>query len=434
MTEIPTNLDAVNPLDGGDNPPVSPMTEPTHTNTATAQPVKERTSLKPFVVPVAAALVAGCLLGGAAGAGVALLVGNSNSTNSNVSANAGIVINDKSNVNALTAVIAKASPSVVTISATSSSASGTGSGVILTNDGYVVTNNHVATLDGASANATLTVQDSAGHIYPAKVVGTDPTVDLAVLKIQGGSGFTPIEWADSAKLNVGDSTIAMGAPLGLSNTVTTGIVSALNRSIQVASSAVKNNAQDTQSGGSNLFNFDFGNGSTQQQSQSYISIPVIQTDAAINPGNSGGALLNSAGKLIGINVAIAGTGNSSGGQSGSIGVGFALPSNLVQRVSTEIIKNGHATHGKLGATVADESAQQGSKQVGAVLGAVVAGSAAANAGLEKGDVIIDFAGSPITGASDLTAAVRFQPAGAQVKVVYLRNGKQNTANVTLDSL
>jgi len=435
MTEIPTHVDAASPLDGGDNPPVSQAHEPGHSFQAPTQPVKERAALKPFIVPVAAALVVGGLLGGAAGAGVAAFMSNSNATNGNVSANAGIVVNDKSNVSALSAVIAKASPSVVTISATGSGASGTGSGVILTADGYVLTNNHVATLDGATANPTITVQDSVGHIYQATVVGTDPTVDMAVLKIKGASGFTPIEWADSAKLNVGDTTIAMGAPLGLSNTVTTGIVSALNRSIQVASSAVKSGtAQDSQSGGSNLFNFDFGNGSNTQQAQSYISIPVIQTDAAINPGNSGGALLNSQGQLIGINVAIAGTGSTSSGQSGSIGVGFALPSNLAKRVSSEIIKTGKATHGKLGATVSDESAQQGSTQVGAVLGAVSAGSAAAKAGLAKGDIVIDFNGTPISGASDLTAAVRTQAAGATVKVTFLRNGQRNTVSVTLDAL
>jgi putative serine protease PepD len=266
-------------------------------------------SLKPFVVPVAAALVIGALLGGAAGAGVAIVMSGTTANGSQTSNNAGVVVNSTENVNAITAVVAKAQPSVVTISATGNGATGTGSGVILTADGYVITNNHVATLDGATANPTITVQDNVGRIFTAKVVGTDPTVDLAVLKLDGASGLTPIEWADSAKLNVGATTVAMGAPLGLAGTVTTGIVSALNRSIQIASSAVNEGAAtDNQSQSSpwNLFNFDFGNGTQSQQAQqSFISVPVIQTDAAINPGNSGGALLDVNGRLIGINVAIA---------------------------------------------------------------------------------------------------------------------------------
>lgn len=453
MSETPSHFDANAPLDGGDNPPITPSTATAH---AVSEPVvsastlpfgqpqpdastsiKDRSGIKPFIVPMAAALVVGGILGGAAGAGVAILLNGSNATNSSVSQNAGIVVNDKSAVTAITGVVAKASPSVVTISATGTSTAGTGSGVILSADGYVLTNNHVATLDGASANPTITVEDSVGHIYKATIVGTDPTVDLAVLKLKDASGLTPIEWADSSKLNVGDTTVAMGAPLGLSNTVTSGIVSALHRSIQVASSAVTSGgATDNQQQQSpwNLFNFDFGNGSNTQQAQNYISIPVVQTDAAINPGNSGGALLDIQGRLIGINVAIAGTGNSSSGQSGSIGVGFALPSNLAKRVSDEIIRTGKATHGRLGASVADESAQKGSTQVGALLATVSAGSAADKAGLKKGDIVIEFNGVPITGASDLTAAVRTEPAGGKASLVYVRDGKQKTVEVTLDAL
>ncbi len=475
MSQTPENFDPQNPLDGGDAAEVATratrrvrMSEPnamTQSTSAgfTAEPTSSTQSafgpavdaqasasasgvtnvaagrnLKPFVVPVAAALVIGALLGGAAGAGVAIVMSGTTANGSQTSTNAGVVVNSTENVNAITAVVAKAQPSVVTISATGNGATGTGSGVILTADGYVITNNHVATLDGATANPTITVQDNVGRIFTAKVVGTDPTVDLAVLKLDGASGLTPIEWADSAKLNVGATTVAMGAPLGLAGTVTTGIVSALNRSIQIASSAVNEGAAtDNQSQSSpwNLFNFDFGNGTQSQQAQqSFISVPVIQTDAAINPGNSGGALLDVNGRLIGINVAIAGSGNSSSGQAGNIGVGFALPSNLAKRVSDEIIASGKATHGKLGASVADEAAQKGSTQVGALLKEVVAGSAAANAGLAAGDIIIEFNGTPISGASDLTAAVRSNAAGSKATVVYVRGGKTNTVEVTLDAL
>ncbi len=395
-----------------------------------------RSGSRTLTLPVVVALAIGALLGGGAGAGVALVVsGNNANTSGSASVHAGVVVNDPSHVNSVTGVVSKASPSVVTISVSGSSGSGTGSGVILTSDGYVLTNSHVATLDGATAKPTITVQDNVGHIYQATIVGTDPTVDMAVLKLTNASGLTPIEWADSSKLNVGDATIAMGAPLGLAGTVTTGIVSALNRSIQVASSAVPDTqSQDNQNQQGSPFNFDFGNGSQSQGStQAAISIPVIQTDAAINPGNSGGALLDADGRLIGINVAIASAGSSSG-QSGSIGVGFALPSNLAKRVSDEIIKSGHATHGMLGAQVTDAASTQGSTQVGATLAKVNSGSAADKGGLKAGDIVIEFNGTPITGASDLTAAVRTEAAGAKAEVTYLRGGSKRTTTVTLDTL
>ncbi len=404
-----------------------------------APPVVDATRppFRPYILPVAAALVVGALLGGAAGAGVAIMISTNSNSNGTASAHAGIVVNDPSRVNGLTAVVAKASPSVVTISVTGGSSAGSGSGIVLSSDGYILTNNHVATLDGATAKPTIKVQDSVGHIYDATIVGTDPTVDLAVLKLSGASGLTPIEWGDSTKLNVGDIAIAMGAPLGLAGTVTSGIVSALNRSIQVASSAVQQSpSQDNGQQGSpfDMFNFDFGNGTQGQSTQSSISIPVIQTDAAINPGNSGGALLDEAGRLIGVNVAIASAGNSGSGQSGSIGVGFALPANLAHRVADELIKSGKASHGMLGASVSDSAAAKSSKQVGAILEKVNGGSAAAKAGLAKGDVIIDFNGVPISDASDLTAAVRTYGAGEQIKLTYLRGGSSHTVSVTLDAL
>jgi putative serine protease PepD len=453
MTESP---DFYRPnVDGGDAPapasaqPVTPESSVTaqipgasfgpaaSSAASTESSNSERSKSRTLVVPVVVALAIGAILGGAAGAGVAYVVASSNGSNSTVSAHAGVVVNDTSRVTSITGVVAKASPSVVTISVTGGSTGGTGSGVILTSDGYVLTNNHVATLDGATATPTIKVQDSVGHIYDATIVGTDPTVDLAVLKLSGASGLTPIEWADSSKLNVGDTAVAMGAPLGLAGTVPTGIVSALNRSIQIASSAVPDTqAQESQGGSGSPFNFDFGNGqqSQTQSASASISIPVVQTDAAINPGNSGGALLNESGKLIGINVAIASAGSSSSGQSGSIGVGFALPSNLAKRVSDEIIKNGKATHGMLGAAVSDAASVKTSKQVGAILQKVTDSSAAQKGGLAAGDIVIDFNGVPISDASDLTAAVRSYASGAQVKVTYLRGGTSHTATVTLDAL
>ena len=396
--------------------------------------VRERKQSK--VAPLVAVAVAAALVGGIAGAGVATVMGGQNSSNSASSTVQGITINDKDEVTAVTAVAAKASPSVVTISVTGTDGAGTGSGVILNKEGYVLTNNHVATLDGAAKDVKITVQDNDGNIYPASIVGTDPTVDMAVLKIEGTGTFTPIEWADSSKLNVGDLTIAMGAPLGLAGTVTTGIVSALNRSIQVASSAVpESSGTDTGSGdSSNPFNFDFGQGQTQTQTQSAsISIPVIQTDAAINPGNSGGALLDSKGRLIGINVAIASAGSSSG-QAGSIGVGFALPSNLAKRVSTELIENQKASHGLLGAQVSDAATKDGSTAVGAYIEKAVDGGAAANAGIKAGDIVTQFNGVRVTDANDLTALVRTAAGGSEATVVVNRDGKQQTIKVQLGTL
>ncbi|MDU0326850.1 trypsin-like peptidase domain-containing protein [Microbacterium sp. KSW2-21] len=391
---------------------------------------------------VAALLVAAALVGGAAGlggtyAGLNLWGGSSTTAAAGPSA---ITVNNPDDVNNTSAVAAKVVPSVVTISATGGSSGGTGSGVVLSSDGYVLTNTHVVTLDGQTGNATISVTTSDGKVYKATVVGTDPTYDLAVIKLEGASGLTPIEWADSSKLNVGDNTIAVGAPLDLPNTVTTGIVSALNRSIQVASSAAPSDGSDSQQDqgqgeGESPFRFDFGQGQQQQSASQTIKIAVIQTDAAINPGNSGGALVDSDGKLIGINVAIASAGgSSSGGQSGNIGVGFSIPSDIAKRISTEIIDNGSATHGLLGASVQDAASIQGATTTGAYVAEAQSGGAAASAGLTKGDVITKFNGVPITNSIDLTAQVRALAAGSKAEVTYNRNGQEKTVEVTLGSM
>jgi len=343
----------------------------------------------------------------------------------------------------VTAVAAKASPSVVTVSVAARSAGGTGSGVVLTSDGYVLTNNHVITLDGQTADGEIEVTTYDGRLYTATVVGTDPIVDLAVIKLKDASGLQPIEFADSSVLNVGDRAIAIGAPLGLSNTVTDGIVSALNRSIQIASSAVPEDTSGQDGGGEDQGGsgesgpFDFWNfgqepGGASTQS-STISIPVVQTDAAVNPGNSGGALVNSRGELIGINVAIASAGSGGSGQSGSIGAGFAIPSNLAQRIADEIMQTGNATHGLLGATVKDATSED-SDTVGAVINDVTGGGAAEAAGIQPGDVITEFNGLPITSSTDLTAQVRALAAGTTTSLVYVRDGKATTVNVKLGTL
>ena len=396
---------------------------------------------KSSAAPVIAALAVGALLGGASGAGVAAWTIGANQGPGSPAASSpqNVTINDTDEVNAVTAVAAKASPSVVTISVSSGSGGGSGSGVVLSEDGYVLTNTHVVTLDGSSADAKIEVTTADGRLYTAKVVGLDPIVDLAVIKLDRASGLQPIQFADSSRLNVGDQAIAIGAPLGLSNTVTDGIVSALNRSIQIASSAVPDDTSEQDSGGENGGNgpFDFWSfgqqpgGTTQSAS---ISIPVVQTDAAINPGNSGGALVNSRGELIGINVAIASTGGAqAGSQSGSIGVGFAIPANLAQRIADEIIETGRATHGLLGATVQDATSET-SDTVGAEIRELTGGGAAERAGLRPGDVITEFNGLPITSSTDLTAQVRALAAGSTTDLTYLRGGKATTVDVKLGEL
>ncbi len=466
MPDTPqTPSDAPQPDADAVQPPATqpPAPQPTAVQPPTAQPTVEQPTVEqPSVAPVAAAttgapgkkrnvapvvgaLVVGAVLGGASGAGVAAwaVSANSSSHSSISAAPQTVTINNKDAVNATTAVAAKAGPSVVTINVTGSNQAGTGSGVILSSDGYVLTNTHVVTLDGESASGTIEVTTWDGRLYKAKVVGTDPIVDLAVIKIEGASGLPAIEFGDSSKINVGDKVIAIGAPLALPNTVTDGIVSALNRSIQIASSAVPNKSgsdNSTPNDGSSPYNFwNFGEGGgsgpgSRSPQTADISLPVIQTDAAINPGNSGGALLDSDGKLIGINVAIASTGSaSSSAQSGSIGVGFAIPSDLARRISQEIISSGKGTHGLLGASVTTATSDS-SSVVGALIAEVTSGGGADKAGLRKGDVVTSFNGVPITDSTDLTAQVRSLTPGSTAKLTYVRGSDSSSVTVTLGTL
>ena len=436
----PAQTPAVPHYESSTTPPTAPP--------ANAAPAKNGDSFRRNrPVLLVAALAVGALVGGAAGGGIVLAL-NDNTNGSSVSAvttPANITVNNPDNATTVTAVAASASPSVVTISATSSDAGGTGSGVVLSKDGYVLTNTHVVTLDGATGDANIKVQTNDGRLFSAKVIGTDPISDLAVIKVEGVTDLQPADFADSSKLNVGDTAIAIGAPLGLSGTVTDGIVSAINRSITIASSAAPADPEDSSPTPDQSSPFDFyipGQGDQGQSapttSASTISLAVIQTDAAINPGNSGGALLNADGKVIGINVAIASAGGTSAAsRSGSIGVGFAIPANLAERVAKEIIENGAATHGLLGATIADvteDSAQADSATVGASIQEVTAGGAAASAGLKAGDIITGIDGLPVTGKTDLTAQVRALAGGAKTTISYVRNGKSANVDLTLGTL
>ncbi|RFA06536.1 hypothetical protein B7R54_19420 [Subtercola boreus] len=328
-----------------------------------------------------------------------------------------ITISGSGTANAIAAIAAKAMPSVMTISVTDGAGtSGTGSGVVLSPAGLVLTNTHVVTLDGATGTPVVSAIAANGKKYSAEIVGTDPVADLAVIRLAGASGLTPLAFGDSSTLQVGEPATAIGAPLGLSGTVTTGIVSALDRSITVPSSAAPKP------------------GIAAAQGMSATSVlAVIQTDAAINPGNSGGPLLNAAGKLIGINVAIASAGASSSptGSAGNIGVGFSIPANEARRVANEIIASGSATHGLLGVSVGTTPPTASSSAAGAPLAAIAAGGPAEMAGLVVGDIVTAVGSTKVASASDLTAEIRALPAGATVAVTYVRAAATAQTTVTL---
>lgn len=306
------------------------------------------------------------------------------------------------------------SPSVVTVEVTgtqtvtgtfggsqSQSVSDTGSGVVLRADGYLLTNNHVVA--AAEGGGTVNVTLADGRTVPATVVGHDATDDLAVLKANV-TGLVPATFADSEQLRVGQQVLAVGAPLGLSNTVTEGIVSTLHRPVAT--------------------------GEAGASAQSVID--AVQTDAAINPGNSGGALVDLAGRVVGINSAIASTGSTTSGQSGNIGVGFAIPSNDAVKVAEQLIATGHATHSQIGISVGDAaSSTDGAPGLGATIREVTAGGPAATAGLQSGDIITRVDARTVTEANSLIVAVRSHDPGSTVTITYLRAGATRTASVTL---
>ncbi len=378
------------------------------------QTTRQRLAKRTTFLTGAAAIALGAVVGAGVGAGVGVAVYNS------WTRPAAVVVNDAKSVTWITGAAAVAAPSVVTLDVSGPSGSGSGSGVLLSEDGFILTNAHVVTLDGSTASVKIEVKTSDGHVYKGKIIGTDPINDLAVIKVSAPITFKPITFADSNKINVGDRVLAIGAPLGLANTVTEGIVSALNRTIAVASAAVP---EDSGSGLGGLQLFS-GTGTS-------VNLRVIQTDAAINPGNSGGALVDETGKLIGINVAIASAGSSD--QAGNIGVGFAIPSDVAKRIAKEIMSTGKASHALLGAGVVDStnSADNSGFSVGALVKELTAGGAAEKGGVKVGDIVVKFNSQAITTAGELTAAVRQEPAGAKAQVEVLRDGKSLTLNVVL---
>lgn len=368
---------------------------------------------------VTVALIVGGLLGGTAGGAFAIWnLSARGLVTPGVSSPATITVNSPLDASEITAVAASALPSVVTIEVAGSTGAGSGSGVIISEDGHVMTNAHVVSLGAQEPAIRITMSD--GRLFSATVVGRDVLSDIAVVKIDSSGPFQVIALGDSDTLNVGDEAIAIGAPLGLPGTVTSGIVSAINRSITVGAAQ----GPDEEGG---QFDFDIpGGGLVPGQT---ISIPVIQTDASINPGNSGGALLDREGRLIGVNVAIASTGGQS---AGSIGLGFAIPVNFAARVASELISTGSASHGLLGALVTDAQSVASSTVTGAYIDSVSPQGAAARSGLRAGDIVTRFNGIPITNRVDLTAQVRTLPGGSTSTLTYVRGGNSYTVEVTLD--
>jgi putative serine protease PepD len=297
---------------------------------------------------------------------------------------------------------------VVELDVTGGSQAGSGSGVILTDDGLILTNNHVVTLDSSvpADQSTITVSFNDGTHTTGKVVGTDPLTDTALVQAQDVSGLKPITIGKSESLEVGEQVVAIGSPYGLDSTVTSGIVSALNRPVDVGRDSQNN----------------------------VTAYPAIQTDAAINPGNSGGALVDMAGHLVGINASIQTAGSSMGGQGGSIGLGFAIPIDEIRPIIDELRNGQTPTHARLGIEVSDAADSSGAQiSEGAKIQSISSGSAAGAAGLREGDVITGIDDHPITSSDGLVATVRSYRPGETVKVTYERDGSEHTTDLKLDS-
>lgn len=319
-------------------------------------------------------------------------------------------------------------PSVVAIQVTSATEAGSGSGVILDTQGHILTNNHVVA--PAANNGQIAVELWDGRIFPATIKGTDVKTDLAVIKIDTPpKDLSAASLGNSDKLQVGESVVAIGNPLGLSSTVTTGIVSALDRPVIVEA--------PSEGGSDNGSRLPFNNPFLPRReapSQERITTNAIQVDAAINPGNSGGPLFDAQGRVIGINSSIASLSADATGQAGSIGLGFAIPINLAKRIGNELIEKGKATHASLGVRVVEESVTvDGVTRLGAKIMDVTPASAAAKAGLRNGDVVVGIDSNRVTGASSLVGWVRRYAVGNQVKLQVVRGGKEIVLPVTLQA-
>ncbi len=362
-------------------PPVPPTKQP------------RRASLTTVVV---AAALAGAL--GAGAGATAVLATTDNDSGISTTTTASDASQTSLPAGSVARVAQTVLPSVVSIQFTGAAGSGSGSGVVISDGGLILTNNHV--VESAVGGGSLTVNFSDGTSSPAEIVGRDPEADLAVIRVSGVSGLVPATLGSSDALKVGQTVVAIGSPLGLSGTVTTGIVSAKNRPVSAGSGA---------------------------PGAEPAVLNAIQTDAAINPGHSGGALVNLKGEVVGINSAIATLGGVPGGQSGSIGLGFAIPIDQAKWIVKQLVANGEASHAQLGVSVGNATGDV----LGAELKTVESGSAASDAGLQAGDIVTHFGDQPIDSSEALVAAVRSTEPGTKVTIDYVRNGQSASTVVTL---
>lgn len=382
-------------------------------------------------------LAIGALVGGIVGGGTAALVTANSQSSSVINASDGkVTITNPETTTAVSAIASSATDSVVTLDVVSATDAGSGSGVIYSEDGYIITNAHVVTMQGSTLEST-TVRAllSDGRMLPATIVGTDPYADIALLKVEADN-LSAISIADSENLQVGDLTVAIGAPFNLSSTVTSGVISALSRGITVGSPLIPLEQQDPDQEGQSPWDFQFD--VPRQDGQpapagGQVTLPVIQTDADINPGNSGGALLNGEGKLIGINVAIASTGQAQQAP-GSVGLGFAIPIDLAVRVADSIIAGERPSHGLLGATVTDSRTSSTATHRGGLVQSIARGGAAEKNGFRPGDIITSVNGVPAADGTTVSALIRYHEGGGDVEIDFVRNDQQRTQLVTLDTL
>ncbi len=392
--------------------PAAPEPEPAHQQAPQPTPPSTPGQRRPKRGAFAASVVAASLLvGGAAGLGGAAAWDQWNPDETSTATVGGRTTSQVVDAPASSApdgsveqVAQQVLPSVVKIDVSGSQESGSGSGIVLSSEGQILTNNHVVEVAGTSGSIRVSFND--GTSTPAKVLGTDPLTDTAVIQAENVSGLTPATIGRSGSLRVGQGVVAIGSPFGLESTVTSGIVSALDRPVAVGSDA-------------------------QGNSTTY---PAIQTDAAINPGNSGGPLVDLAGQVVGIDSSIRTSTSSSTDQGGSIGLGFAIPIDEVMPIVEQMINGETPTHARLGISVSNVANPTGTGAAeGAQVQEVSSGSTGADAGLAKGDVITKVDDQLISGADSLVATIRSYRPGDTVTVTYQRSGDTKTAQLKLDS-
>jgi putative serine protease PepD len=383
-----------------DDPPQPAPGPPWPPQPLPAQPVG-RVPAWLWPVVAATALVVGLLGGTLSGVAVSRSLGTGTTSIPALGTDSGALPALPADNGSIASVAAQLLPSTVQVLANGGAdgqarGGATGSGFVLDGAGHVITNNHVVA--DATGSGELTVVDSKGRTHAASIIGRSHVYDIAVLKVDGGRELRPAALGSSRTMRVGQTVVAIGSPLGLSSTVTSGIISALDRPVTTGS----------------------------QNDSSYIN--AVQTDAAINPGNSGGPLVNMRAQVVGVNSAIATVGSTFGSESGNIGVGFAIPMEQVRVTAAQILATGEARYPVIGANV-----QLGSRQHGAEVSGVPVGTPAARAGLHKGDIILEVDDQRVNDGIGLIVAIRSHQPGQQITLTVSRDGHQEQLQLTLDS-